>query len=75
MADKYVGLDVHKATTSYCVRDAAGKVKAEGVVDTSCLAQSEDETSEASENALQPLTVFFRVARDLLIRREPDAGM
>lgn len=35
MSDKYVGLDVHKATTSYCVRDANGKVVAQGVVETS----------------------------------------
>ena len=35
MADKYVGLDVHKATTSYCVRESTGKVVAEGVVETS----------------------------------------
>jgi len=35
MSDKYVGLDVHKATTSYCVRDSSGRVVAEGVVETS----------------------------------------
>lgn len=34
MADKYVGLDVHSATTSYCARDSRGKVVAEGVVET-----------------------------------------
>lgn len=34
MADKYVGFDVHAATTSFCVRDSKGKVVAEGVVVT-----------------------------------------
>ena len=32
--EKYVGFDVHAATTSYCVRDSKGKVVAEGVVET-----------------------------------------
>jgi transposase len=35
MTDKYVGLDVHMATTSYSVRDSEGKIVAEGVVATS----------------------------------------
>ena len=34
MAEKYVGFDVHAATTSYCVQDSKGKVVAEGVVET-----------------------------------------
>ena len=34
MAEKYVGFDVHAATTSYCVQDSKGKVVAEGVVKT-----------------------------------------
>jgi transposase len=28
----YIGLDVHKKTISYCVKDASGQVKSEGVV-------------------------------------------
>ena len=35
MAKKYVGLDVHMASTSYCVRDGEGKVVAEGIAATS----------------------------------------
>jgi len=35
MNRKYVGLDVHMASTSYCVRDSEGKVVAEGIVATS----------------------------------------
>ena len=34
MAEKYVGFDVHAATTSYCVEDSKGKVVAEGVVES-----------------------------------------
>lgn len=35
MGTKYVGLDVHQATTSYCVRDESGRVKADGKFATS----------------------------------------
>ncbi|GAJ14670.1 unnamed protein product, partial [marine sediment metagenome] len=35
MDKKYVGLDVHMASTSYCVRDSEGKVDDEGIVATS----------------------------------------
>lgn len=35
MTEKYVGLDVHSATTSYCVRESRGRVVGEGVVETS----------------------------------------
>jgi hypothetical protein len=28
----YIGLDVHKKTISYCVKDASGRVHAEGVI-------------------------------------------
>ena len=35
MTDKYVGLDLHMATTSYSVRASEGKIVAEGIVATS----------------------------------------
>ena len=28
----YIGLDVHKKTISYCVKDAAGKIHQEGKI-------------------------------------------
>ena len=28
----YIGLDVHKRTISYCVKDAAGKIHSEGKI-------------------------------------------
>jgi len=28
----YVGLDVHKKTISYCVKDGSGKIHAEGTI-------------------------------------------
>jgi hypothetical protein len=31
----YIGLDVHKKTISYCVKDAAGRVRQEGKVGSS----------------------------------------
>jgi len=34
MIDKYGGLDVYMATTSYCVREGGGKVVAQGTVET-----------------------------------------
>lgn len=37
MTKKYVGLDVHMATTSYCVREASGKVVAQGIVETTAV--------------------------------------
>lgn len=38
MSKKYVGLDVHMATTSYCIRSGKGKVSGEGVVETTAQA-------------------------------------
>lgn len=35
MNDKYVALDVHSATTSACIRDAAGFIRMEATVETS----------------------------------------
>lgn len=35
MGSKYVGLDVHQATTSYCVREDSGRVVGQGVFATS----------------------------------------
>jgi transposase len=37
----FIGLDIHKKTISYCVKDAAGKVLAEGTI--SATRQSLDE--------------------------------
>jgi transposase len=34
MTKKYVGLDVHMASTSFCVRTAKGKVLSQGIVET-----------------------------------------
>jgi hypothetical protein len=28
----YIGLDVHKKTISYCMKDAAGKIQSEGKI-------------------------------------------
>ena len=33
----YIGLDVHKKTISYCVKDAAGHVHREGKIGSDCL--------------------------------------
>lgn len=38
MTKKYVGLDVHMASTSYCIRAENGKVVGEGIVETTSLA-------------------------------------
>jgi transposase len=40
----YIGLDVHKKTISYCVKDAAGKMHGEGKIGSTRVEGSPSET-------------------------------
>jgi hypothetical protein len=47
----YIGLDVHKKTISYCVKDASGQVQQEGKVGATRWEPLDEDTSATLDRA------------------------